>query len=233
MEALILAGGLGTRLRAVVSDRPKALAPIQGKPFLSYLIDYLFSHDIQCIYVSLGYQSEQIQTFCQQHYPKKSIVTFGEPKPLGTGGAIQFCLNQMAGGAPIWVLNGDTYCAVDFQAARAFHEKHAADITMVTVQQPDCTRFGKVLSVEGRVQGFLAQGAQGPGEMNAGIYYVPKDLFHRFQMPDVFSWERDFLKEKCAELKCMAYKSTGYFIDIGVEDDYQRANQTLPMDMCS
>lgn len=219
MQAIVLAGGFGTRLRSVVADVPKPMAPIHGKPFLAYLLDYLKSQGVTDIVLSVHYLREQIQEYFKTSYAGMTIRYAIEETPLGTGGAIACSLPLIDATRPVFVLNGDTFLKMDYQAMYA---KHHGLLTMALREITDCSRYGVVLTEQDHVTAFKEQGGAHPGLINAGVYLLDARLAALFPSVTAFSFERDFLFPRIAELKPQAFAVNDYFIDIGVPEDYAR-----------
>jgi len=223
MQAIILAGGFGTRLRSVIADVPKPMAPINGKPFLAYLIDYLKSQGVTKVILSVHYLREKIQDYFQECYEGLSIQYVLEDEPLGTGGAILNALQCIDSDEPLFVLNGDTFLRMDYKKMLAQHHKNSPNISMALRKIADCSRYGVVHVDAGCVTAFQDQGEDKPGLINAGVYLLTKKLFAKFAAPKQFSFERDFLFPQIAQIHPEAFVVEDYFIDIGVPEDYERA----------
>lgn len=226
-EAVVLAGGLGTRLRSVVPDLPKPMAPVAGRPFLAWLLDSLAAQGIRRVVISVGYRCEPIVEYFGRQYGTLSIDYATEPEPLGTGGGIACGLARIEG-TEAFVLNGDTFQVFDYRAMAALLGRHGDAIMAMGVREvADASRYGQLSVSDGRVRGFSARGAGG-GLVNSGIYLLPRDLFERFRMPGKFSFEADFLQKRIDELRPVAFACDGVFIDIGMPDAYREAQQLLP-----
>lgn len=225
MEAIVLAGGLGTRLRSVVDDRPKAMAQVAGRPFLAYLLDQLAASGFDSAVLAVGYRSKQILDYFGARHRHLALRYSVEDEPLGTGGAI---VRAMAGvEAPaIFVVNGDTFVDLDYRAMWSAHEAESSAMTVAVHAVPDAGRYG-ALDLDGqRIHGFLEKGRSGPGWINAGVYLIARGLLDPQAVPTRFSFESDFLVPRVRELRPLAFQTNGVFIDIGVPEDYARA-QTL------
>lgn len=223
MKALILAGGFGTRLKSVVSDVPKPMAPIRGKPFLAYLVDDLLASGVSEIIFSLYYMPEVIQTYFFKTYPQGNFKYIVEPEPLGTGGAIVYAMNQCEVNEPLLILNGDSYLAINYREFYNAHIHSQADLSIVLRAVPDTARYGKVDVIENKITCFSEKNVEGSGLINAGIYLIRPDLFKPYDLPRMFSLENDFFKPYISKLQANPFVSKGYFIDIGIPEDYQRA----------
>ena len=221
MDAIILAGGLGKRLRNTVSDVPKPLAPIRGKPFLDILLAQLHGR-VERLILAIGYKSEQIK----QYYHSRDIFFSEESVPLGTGGALKQAL-QLALSFPVLVLNGDSYFGIDIEKLVSFHLRQQAHLTIACHEVEDVSRYGSIFFDEKhQVTAFHEKKASsGKGWINGGIYLMDKDLLNSFQQAP-FSLEQEvfpFLLKK----RLFAYPSEGKFIDIGTKESYLKAQEIL------
>jgi D-glycero-alpha-D-manno-heptose 1-phosphate guanylyltransferase len=206
-EVLILAGGLGTRLRSVISDVPKALAPIAGQPFLKYLLQYALRQKVNRVVISTGVGAEHIQSFLDSVKYPFSIETTQEPKPLGTGGAIQFSLPKMKR-ENFFVINGDTILDVNLKEMEKQHLHKNARITIGTTQIQDTKRYGRVkIRPNSIIEGFEEKGASGPGSINGGVIMIHRDVFDQFSKPAPFSFESDEILINLFELLFMPINS--------------------------
>src|SRR3990167_4425817 len=228
MRAIILVGGLGTRLRSVIPDLPKPMAPILGKPFLAYLLDYLKAQGITEVIFPVYHMREKIQDYFQTSYANISIHYIVEDQPLGTGGAIVNALTSTSDQtSPIFVLNGDTFVKLDYRAMYAVAEEQPTQLTMALRLVADCSRYGKVMIENNHVVAFKEKGESGPGLINSGVYLVSPQLFSQFHLPRQFSLEQDFLLPYATSLRPRAFITQDYFIDIGIPEDYARAKLEL------
>lgn len=227
MQAIILTGGLGTRLRSVVPNLPKPMAPIENKPFLAYLLDYLKTNGFTDIVLSVGYLKECIQDYFGTHYNDMKIRYSVEEQPLGTGGAIQYSLKQTDHSQPVFVLNGDTFVTLDYKAMLTQHLNTKATLTVALRELDDCARYGKVQINNNYINAFTEKGEAGAGLINAGVYLLNAALFGAFYLPEQFSFERDFLYPHIHNVKPHYFISDNYFIDIGIPEDYARARLEL------
>ncbi|MGH8559660.1 MAG: nucleotidyltransferase family protein [Methylococcales bacterium] len=226
-EAIILAGGLGTRLYPLTRTVPKPMMPIAEKPFLEYLLERLSKHGFSRIALSVGYLGEQIESHFGPEWHGLELFYAHEDAPLGTGGAIALTLPYLRSDYTL-VLNGDTFCALDWQAMGRFHENKSADLTIALKPMYNFQRYGNVKVCEERVISFEEKQFVSSGQMNTGVYILNRDLFVHFKMPEVFSFEMDFLQCRLHEVVAAAFMTDGYFIDIGVPADYDRARSELP-----
>lgn len=224
MEAIILAGGMGTRLRPVLSDLPKPLAPILNRPFLEILLDYLSCQGFLRIILAVGYMSERIIQYFGSSYNGMQIHYVCEEMPLGTGGAIKSAL-KAAASDHVYVLNGDTFADVDYKRLDSFWSDLRAPVLVVTAVQ-DPLRYGNVLIRNGYVTGFAEKAEVAAPLINSGIYVLPSNIFAKHS-PDIFSFETDFLSSIGLSLGFRAYVHDGLFIDIGIPSDYFKAGEIL------
>lgn len=227
-EAIILAGGLGTRLRSAVPDLPKCMAPVAERPFLSYLIDYCVSQGITRFIFSLGYRHEVIESFLQETYPDLNYSVVIEQEPLGTGGGIQLACKKTIN-PNVFILNGDTFFAVNFASIAAFHEKNESDCTLALKPMFNFDRYGVVETNEdGRVTAFHEKKPTPAGNINGGIYFLKVAPLLNLQLPEKFSFEKDFMEKQLHYQKLTGIIQEGYFIDIGIPEDYKKAQSELP-----
>lgn len=229
MQALILAGGLGTRLKTVVADKPKALSPIGEKPFLYYVIDYLEKQGVTHITFSLGYLAEQIVQYLQIHHPELQYNYYIEEKPLGTGGAIKKCIDLISE-SDFLMVNADTFFDIPLQQMFEFHNKNNADCTIALKQMKNFDRYGTVeLDEEKDIVMFKEKQPKQEGLINGGFVFVNKNTFLQCtqNLPNVFSFEKDFLEKNLLNIKVKGFISNGYFIDIGIPEDYLVAQKVF------
>ena len=226
-EAIILAGGMGTRLRSAVPELPKCLAPVAGKPFLSYVINHLRLNGIGRIVFSLGYKAATVISFLEAAYPTLDYEVVVEDEPLGTGGAIKASLQKIKGDAAV-ITNGDTLFQVPVQQLFEVHTRNQALCTLALKPMQQFDRYGVVQVEEnGAVTGFAEKQFYAAGLINGGLYVVDKSGFEALQPPDKFSFEKDFLEPQAASGKLFAESFDVYFIDIGIPEDFARASQEL------
>mgnify|MGYP000200147662 CR=1 FL=1 len=224
-EAIILAGGFGTRLREVVDDVPKPIAPIAGQPFLNYVFRYLKSNNLNKAILSTGYQGDKISDLYQKESHGLALSYAREEEPLGTGGAIKFAMESCDSDS-ILVLNGDTFFDVDLSKLAEFHANQKADISMVlrSIDSPD--RYGTVSLSGDRITQFNEkQAGLKNGLINGGVYLINRRVWEKVPpLPDRFSIETEFFAPYINELHIAGMISDGYFIDIGIPSDYYQAN---------
>jgi D-glycero-alpha-D-manno-heptose 1-phosphate guanylyltransferase len=226
MRAILLAGGMGTRLRSVVQDVPKPLAPVAGRPFLSHLLDYLEGQGIDEAILSVGYLRHAIIDAIGERHGGIRVHYAIEEEPLGTGGGLRKALS-MTKDFPIFALNADTLVHLDYPAMQRQQADAGAQLSIALRAVGDTNRYGSARVDNGRIVGFAAADRPGqPGLINAGVYLFSENILAHGQ-PPAFSFERDFLEPGIADLKPLAFVADGYFIDIGVPEDYARAQVEL------
>ena len=233
-EAIILAGGLGTRLRSTVPDLPKCMAPVAGRPFLSYVIDYLRMQGIERFIFSLGYRWGLIEEFLQKECPTLDYTSIIEEEPLGTGGGIRLAIEK-ANSNNVLVANGDTLFNIQSKELFQTHIDNGSECTLALKAMHDFDRYGVVeMNDKGRILSFKEKQFYPVGLINGGIYLLNKDQFLARQLPQKFSFEKDYLEPFCTEAPFYGSVQEGYFIDIGIPEDYQRAQSELertPLDL--
>ncbi|HEX4871867.1 MAG TPA: nucleotidyltransferase family protein [Nevskiaceae bacterium] len=225
--AVVLAGGLGTRLASVVRDVPKPMAPVNGRPFLEYLLAHLEGQGVRQVVLAVGHLREVIIRHFGDRFRGLALSYSVESEPLGTGGAIRQAFEQ-AGFARAFVLNGDTHCPVDLAALQACHEAQAAELTLTLTEVADSDRFGAVsLDDQGWVRAFREkQASRGPGLINAGVYLMERRLLERAPAQPRFSFETELMQASVGQAAIAGHISPASFIDIGIPSEFARA-QTL------
>ena len=224
-QAIILAGGLGTRLKDVVADLPKCMAPVAGRPFLFYVINNLRLQGIEHFIFSLGYKHELIEEYLQAQFPTLSYQCSIEEEPLGTGGAIKLAC-ELATEREVLIANGDTLFKINLAELFAFHRKKNAECTLALKSLNDFDRYGVVnTSADGKVIRFQEKKYYKAGNINGGIYLLGKDAFLHNHWAEKFSFEKDYLEKK--ETGLYGLEQDGYFIDIGIPSDFEKAQADL------
>lgn len=230
MDAIILAGGLGKRLRPAVQNLPKPLAPIAGVPFLRYLLNYWSQRGVERFILSVGYKKELIQKEIGNSFHGSKVVYSCEDSPLGTGGALRKACSLSLGAAPCLVLNGDTFVEVDLAQLKRFHEERRSQLSIVLTKRADEKRSGRV-DLKGDQILSLAYGSGAVKEpmANAGVYLLDPKLFELYPADSAeFSFENDVIPHWIKDgTKIYGFKATGLFIDIGVPEDYERSQTEL------
>jgi D-glycero-alpha-D-manno-heptose 1-phosphate guanylyltransferase len=226
-EAIILAGGLGTRLREAVPDLPKCMAPVAGRPFLFYVINYLRSQRIEKFIFSLGYKHEVIETYLQNQFETLTYQTVIEPEPLGTGGAIQLALSK-ASEKNIVIANGDTLFKVNIKEASIFHTNKNAECTLLLKPMQHFDRYGVVeISDDNSVNNFKEKQFYSTGTINGGLYIINAAALLSKNFPTKFSFEKDYLEKEFTKMHIYGQVQDEYFIDIGIPEDYNKAQHEL------
>lgn len=230
-QAIILAGGFGTRLQSVVSDVPKPMADIGGgMPFLAFLIDYLKYFGVNKIVISAHHLNQKITNFFGEKYHEIGISYAVEDEPLGTGGAILNSLTEIDNSGDVLVLNGDSFLQIDYYELYKLHKKNRADLSIALRKMDDCSRYGSVLiDSDCRVTEFREKSTRiKNGLINGGIYIINPKIFKKMMLPKKFSFEQDFLMKNLYDFNVSGFVCEDYFIDIGVPEDYFRAKDELP-----
>jgi D-glycero-alpha-D-manno-heptose 1-phosphate guanylyltransferase len=229
MQAIILAGGLGTRLKIVVADKPKVLSPVAGNPFLFYIIEYLKNQGITQYIFALGYLSEQVITYLKENYPSLQYQYTIEDTPLGTGGALKKAF-QLATEKNVLVVNADTYFDVNIPLMFQEHIQNNAHCTIALKQMENFDRYGSVdIDEQNNIVSFKEKTFVKQGYINGGYLIFDKDYFllKTKHLPPVFSYEKDFLEKELYQMKVKGFIAKGYFIDIGIPADFALAQQVF------
>ena len=224
-EAVILAGGFGTRLSHVLGNVPKPMAPVFGRPFLAYLLDRLIDAGVSHVVLATGHMHHVIEGCFGGSYRSLRLTYSCESAPLFTGGAILKAAQSVSSGNFL-VLNGDTLFDIDLQAFAAFHEERRAPLSVALRRVPDTARYGAVELSGDRITAFREkQDSAGGGIINGGVYAVNRKWLTGLRMLDKFSFEKELLQPLAAERSFCGKVCDSYFIDIGVPDDYFRAQR--------
>ncbi|MBX2908016.1 MAG: nucleotidyltransferase family protein [Chitinophagales bacterium] len=231
--ALVLAGGFGTRLQSVVKDVPKPMAEISGKPFLYYLFLYLKKCGIKKVVLLVGFKHEIIESYFKNNYEGIEVEYSIEHEPLGTGGAILQAMKQL--NENCFLLNGDTFFDVDLSAMESSFEAAKTDVALALSLQQNFDRYGTVrFNEENLISEFQEKKFVQEGWINGGVYWINKNLFSKIEatlntkLPTKFSLEKEVFEAFTTSLHLKAFKQEKYFIDIGIPDDYARAQNELP-----
>ncbi len=225
MEAVILAGGFGTRLAHIVKDVPKPLADINGKPFLCYLFDYLIDNGINKVVLATGYKHEYIENYFSNKYKDIDIVYSREISPLGTGGAIKKALEKCEGDN-VFVVNGDTFFNVDLLLMKEKYISFNTNIMIAAKELKNFDRYGSLTIQNDKIVEFNEKRPLKEGLINGGVYFMNKHLLENIKQ-EKFSFECDFLEKDTIAKNISVFISNGYFIDIGVPEDYSKAQKEL------
>ena len=223
MESIVLAGGLGTRLRGVIGEQPKCMALINGKPFLYYLFTYLQQQNCNHVILSLGYKHEVVLQWLQTNAWSFPVSYVLEEEPLGTGGGIRLAMQQTIDDDML-VLNGDTLMLTNLKSLLRFHTEQKAAVTLTLTHMQQFDRYGTVaMNEDDTITAFEEKTYREKGIINAGVYAVNKAALMEKNLPQKFSFEKDYLEKFIEDGRFKGYQTDSYFIDIGVPADYQKA----------
>jgi len=226
MEAIILAGGKGTRLGKLTQLVPKPMLPVPLRPFLEYVLDYLAGQGVVRVILSVGHLRAKIISHFGRYYSDLEIDYAIEEGTLGTGGAIRLAMEK-AKERDVFVLNGDTLFRVSLKDMFEMHQRHHALLTIALREVDDCSRYGKVIVKNDRVLAFNEKDSADRGLINGGIYLLNRKKALTLMPSGSYSFERDFIaQEVTSEIICGMSFDT-YFIDIGIPDEYNRACSEL------
>ena len=226
-EAIILAGGFGTRLRDAIPDLPKCMAPVNGRPFLFYVINYLRSQGIEKFIFSLGYKHQVIEAYLHAEFSTLDFQCLIEREPLGTGGAVLASCYK-ASEKNVLVVNGDTIFKINLKKALIEHNKHSSDCSLLLKPMENFDRYGVVeLNEDDSVQSFKEKQFYKSGLINGGVYILNAEQFLAEELPSKFSFEKDYLEKYFETRKIYGSVQDEYFIDIGIPEDYFRVQQEL------
>lgn len=222
-EAIVLAGGKGTRLRSVVSDRPKPMADVNGRPFISIIFEWLIKNGVDRIIVSVGYKREILINYFGDSYDGIDLVYSCEDVPLMTGGAIKKAITSCVKGSDVFVVNGDSYLDVNLNFMSNIMKCKYADMVMGVRNVVDSGRYGSVkFDRDDKIVDINEKKISGAGFINGGIYLLKNNVFDKEER-ELFSFENDFLPEFIKTNNAYVAKTNGYFIDIGIPEDYKLA----------
>lgn len=225
MEAIVLAGGLGTRIREVVRDLPKPMAPVAGRPFLEILLTSLARKGFSRVVLSLGYLAEKVTEYFGDQFAGMELLYEIEETPLGTGGAIRQALRRCIADH-VFIFNGDTY--LDVEASEVEAQWLSQRVPIIVVREvPDTARYGRLAIANNLVVGFCEKGSAGRGLINAGCYILPKIILDEFPSDETFSLEIDYLAKVVTHQRFDVFVTKGQFIDIGIPEDLARAQIEL------
>jgi NDP-sugar pyrophosphorylase family protein len=224
VDVVVLAGGLGTRLGAVLPELPKILAPIAGRPFLDYLLEWLAGQGSRRVILALGSRAGAVLRHLEAHsFKPLEIVTAVEPHPLGTAGAIGFALPSLASD-PVLVMNGDTLVDADLTAFVTSHRRDGAAASVLCARVAHPQRYGSVeIDSAGKVARFREKNSTAaPSWVNAGVYLFNRSVLTAIAKLERGSLERDVLEAMPAG-SIHAFKSPGRFLDIGTPESFDTA----------
>lgn len=225
MEAIVLAGGFGTRLRQVVADVPKPMAPIAGRPFLEIVLSSLARKGFNRVILSLGFMADKISGHFGPHFMGMDMIYVVEDQPLGTGGGIRLAMER-AEADHVFVFNGDTFLDLEVDQLEQQWTAHQRPL-IVGCMVPDTARYGRLLAADGVATGFAEKGVAGAGLINAGCYVLKRSQLETFPVGTAFSFEADYLALAVLAREFDVFVTEGRFIDIGVPEDFLRAQTEL------
>lgn len=224
-EAVILAGGFGTRLQTVVNDVPKPMAPVNAQPFLNYIFSYLKHFGIKHVVLSTGYLADKISEYYKNEFNGIQITYTKEETPLGTGGGIRLALEKCHT-KNVLVLNGDSFFDVNLNQYYHQHASFKSDCSLALRRVENASRYGTIkLGDMAVIKAFREKnGEEKPGLINGGVYILNRELFlSKTGLNQAFSIEKDFFEKRINELNIFGFEHEGYFIDIGIPEDYTKA----------
>jgi D-glycero-alpha-D-manno-heptose 1-phosphate guanylyltransferase len=227
-EAVILAGGIGTRLGRVVKEIPKPMAEVSGRPLLEYLFDYIIGQNINRAILAVGFKNEVIKSHFGERYKGLDLIYSIEQEPLGTGGAIKKALSLVKED-DFFILNGDTYFNVSLARLYEFHKLKKAVLSVALKPFYDFSRYGTIdMDVSGRIVGFKEKKYRREGMINGGVYILKREVLSGAEFKTKFSFEKDFLEKYNGVFGFYGLPfADSFFIDIGVPEDYARAQDEL------
>jgi D-glycero-alpha-D-manno-heptose 1-phosphate guanylyltransferase len=224
-DAIVLAGGLGTRLRSEIGELPKSLAPVNGKPFLHYLLSYLKKNGVERVMLSVGFNHEQIVAAIGDSFEGMKIEYAIEKEPLGTGGAIKLALEKTKA-EKLFVCNGDTYFDIDLADLANYHLSSKAMCTLALKKMHNVERYGSIdLTEDGKVKAFSEKKFRETAIINGGIYCINRGILIHYPVNTPFSFETNYMENNPIAKNIFGKIYDSYFMDIGVPEDYQKFQQ--------
>ncbi|MDX2112115.1 MAG: sugar phosphate nucleotidyltransferase [Alphaproteobacteria bacterium] len=243
MQAIILAGGFGTRLKSVTGDIIKPMAPIAGRPFLAWLLDYMAEQGVREVLLCLHHKAEQVTQHFGSAYGGMTLRYLIEERALGTGGALMQAMKMLKPTQPVFAMNGDSLVRLNYRQMLMQHLASGRNITLATAPMPDCRRYSQLHIRDELVHGYELYGDEMAGDISVGFYVLSPDIFSDMYDDQTetiayktrqgfaessLSFERDFLAPNVPHLLPAAFSQVDYFIDIGVPQDYARAQLEVP-----
>ncbi len=224
--AIVLAGGLGTRLASVSNGTPKVLMLVDGKPFIEYVFDNLIDQGVTRAVITASYKWELLHSAYGDKYKTLDLLWSIEVEPLGTGGAIKqaFMMHNIHEAV---VVNADTIFKIDLQELEQFHRTHSAQITIAMRGVDNVERYGEVTAENGQLTAFNEKSRTGPGLINGGVYLIDSSFWKHHSFETAFSFERECLQKYVGRDRIYGLVQDGYFIDIGIPEDLERAQNEL------
>lgn len=226
MEIIVLAGGFGTRLKSVVSDLPKPMAPVRDKPFVEYLLNWIKNYQVSRIIFSVGYKHEIIVEYFGNEFNSIPVSYAIEDRPLGTGGAIVNSFQFMETDTAI-IINGDTWFPINLDELNNIHLKNDNKLTIALKELKDFDRYGTVNLEDGIITEFIEKKYCETGFINAGVYAVNKNFIKDLNLPEVFSFEKDVFEKQAKKGVIKGCSFNAQFLDIGIPEDYNKAELML------
>ncbi len=224
-NALVLAGGMGTRLRSVVNDVPKPMAPVAGKPFVAHLLDWLYNYEFEHVCFSIGYLGDVVKEYFKHEYRGMKISYVVEKEPLGTGGGIKLA-SSVFENEYFFVFNGDTMFHADLWEMEKSLFTTGAELVIGLKPMKDFDRYGNVsIDKTGRITAFEEKRPKKEGLINGGVYLMSSALFDLLELSGKFSFEKDVMEKSVNDCLFQGVPSVGYFIDIGIPEDYLLAQE--------
>jgi D-glycero-alpha-D-manno-heptose 1-phosphate guanylyltransferase len=223
--AIILAGGMGTRLKTIISDLPKPMAPIMNVPFLTYQLNYLKHFGIKKVIFSVGYLSEKIIAHYNQSFENISIEYSIEKNPLGTGGGIRMAMSNLNEDL-VLILNGDSFFDLDLEQFYNLHLEQKSEFSLALRYVNNSERYGNIeFNSSNQITSFIEKNQLNQsGYINAGVYILSKKLYLQNTNSNInFSIEKDFFEKQLNQLIIKGFEFKDYFIDIGIPEDYLKA----------
>lgn len=232
MDAIVLAGGLGTRLRSVIGEAPKPLAPVGRKPFLEYLLAYWKPQGISHFHVTTSFRAEVFELWqANSQWHSSTTLCFEGEQPRGTGGALKWALQKCRPTETFLLINGDTFFTAPLQALERFHADGGSAITVGLAEVKDGSRYSSVVTgADGKIQVWEAEASSAPSLINGGVYVMSKERLAPYldSFGGCFSLERDLIPMIVEQGEASALVCGDFFLDIGVPADYERAQVLIP-----
>jgi len=217
MEAIVLSGGFGTRLKPLVKNVPKPMAIINKRPFLEILLNSLATKGFERVILSLHYKPEKIKEHFNYSFKGMILDYVIEESPLGTGGAIKKSFKKVKSDQ-VYVFNGDSYLDFNIDFTESFRQKIKSPIILLK-ELDNVGRYGEVKIKDNLIIGFQEKKNSGPGLINAGVYILNKNILRDYPENYKFSFEKDYLAVKVCKSPHYYFISDGFFIDIGIPED--------------
>jgi D-glycero-alpha-D-manno-heptose 1-phosphate guanylyltransferase len=226
-EAVILAGGFGTRLKSVLGEVPKPMAPVNNIPFLTYILEQLHKYEFEKVVLATGYKHEALESCFGSSYKGIELLYSVEKEPLGTGGAIFKAAGSIESGY-FFVVNGDTFFEVDFDSMEERFLRKSSGLMIALKPMKNFDRYGAVVTDSDSIISFNEKKYCEEGLINGGVYLINRDWLSERAPGEIFSFEKDILERYVSTENMGYFISDGYFVDIGVPEDYLRASKELP-----